>query len=90
MCPPTVAGMATTATAAPGEPSDPAVLVELVRRHTTLTALGDHGTLRGDCPFCSSTMFRVQPTRGAGIYFCLSCGDGGGAETFAAKVSSVS
>ena len=51
MRPLTVQAMVTTAPAAPGpEPPRPGALVELVRRYTTLTELGDHGTLRGDVP----------------------------------------
>ncbi|MGH3677804.1 MAG: CHC2 zinc finger domain-containing protein [Mycobacterium sp.] len=40
--------------------------------------------MRGVCPFCGSTAFRVRP--GHGTFHCFGCGDGGDGRMFATKI----
>lgn len=74
--------MLPTGTAA-AEPPDPSLIVRVVGQHTTLRSMGAD-QLRGDCPFCGSTAFRVRPTRG--MFYCFGCGSGGDAHMFTAQV----
>jgi hypothetical protein len=48
-----------------------------------LLAMSDHD-LRGRCPFCGSTAFRVRP--GFGTFHCFGCGEDGDAPAFTAKI----
>lgn len=74
--------MLRTDTAA-AEPPDPSLIVRVVGRHTTLRAMsGDQ--LRGDCPFCGSTAFRVGPRQG--VFYCYGCGSGGDAHMFTSQI----
>lgn len=74
--------MAHTALSIP-EPPGPDGIVELVGRYTALRCSGD-GQLRGTCPFCGSTAFRVRP--GHGTFHCFRCGHGGDVRAFSAKI----
>ena len=48
-----------------------------------LHPLSDHD-LRGACPFCESTAFRVRPA--FGTFHCFGCGEGGDAWSFTTKI----
>lgn len=74
--------MARTGVAAAEQPG-PDGIAELVGRHTTLRP-GGAGELRGACPFCGSTAFRVRP--GHETFHCFGCGEGGDARMFTAKI----
>lgn len=76
--------MTSTAVSAP-EPEPPGTsrIADLVAQYTPLSPLGEQ-QLCGDCPFCRSTAFRVRPRHNT--FHCFSCGTGGDARTFAAKI----
>lgn len=74
--------MTTIAVSTP-EPAGDGGIAQLIGQYTVLNPLSE-GQLRGDCPFCRSRMFRVRP--GHGTFHCFSCGVGGDARMFAAKV----
>ncbi|WP_369809082.1 CHC2 zinc finger domain-containing protein [Nocardia sp. NRRL S-836] len=58
-------------------------MADVVAPYTTLTPLGEQ-QLRGDCPFCQSTMLRVRPAHGA--FHCFGCGARDDARMFVAKI----
>ncbi|WP_103349906.1 CHC2 zinc finger domain-containing protein [Amycolatopsis sp. CA-128772] len=76
--------MDVTAVSAP-EPEPPGTgrIADLVAAYTPLSPLGKQ-QLRGNCPFCRSPMFRVRPRHNT--FHCFSCGAGGDARMFAAKI----
>ncbi|OKI35297.1 hypothetical protein A6A25_24470 [Saccharothrix sp. CB00851] len=65
------------------DPPDPRDIVAAVSPYAELSVL-DVGVLRGTCPFCGSTAFRVRP--GHGTFCCYGCGEGGDARAFRAAV----
>jgi DNA primase len=74
----------TASTTLRAQQPDPDNIVDLVGRHVRLRPLSDHD-LRGRCPFCGSTAFRVRPV--FGTFHCFGCGEGGDARTFTAKIN---
>ncbi|NKQ59380.1 hypothetical protein HFP15_41765 [Amycolatopsis sp. K13G38] len=76
--------MTTTAVSAP-EPGPPDAdgIAELVGQYVQLSPLGEQ-QLRGDCPFCRSTAFRIRPRHNT--FHCYGCGIGGDARMFATKI----
>lgn len=64
-----------------GQEPDRWDILQLVSRHTVLRP---HGVdqLRGSCPFCGSSAFRVRPEHGT--FHCFGCGD---AADFAVKIT---
>jgi DNA primase len=71
------------ASTADAEPPDPNLIVSVVGQYTTLRSMGGNH-LRGLCPFCGSTTFRVHPRRGT--FYCFSCGAGGDTHMFASQI----
>ncbi|MCI2422700.1 CHC2 zinc finger domain-containing protein [Saccharopolyspora sp. K220] len=67
---------------AAGQQPDPDDIVEAVSQHVVLRQHGA-GQLRGACPFCGSSMFRVRPSHGT--FHCFGCGEGGDAAAFTAR-----
>lgn len=74
--------MLRTGTAA-AESREPSLIVRVVSQHTTLRVM-DGDRLRGDCPFCGSTAFRVRPRQG--MFYCFGCGSGGDAHMFISQI----
>jgi DNA primase len=58
-------------------------IYQLVSGHTVLHPHG-FDQLRGSCPFCRSSGFRVRPQHGT--FHCFGCGEGGDAVAFTAKI----
>jgi DNA primase len=71
-------------TALGAQQPDPDNIVDLVGRYVLLRPLSDHD-LRGRCPFCGSSAFRVRPA--FGTFHCFGCGEGGDASSFTAKIA---
>lgn len=70
-------------TSATAEPPEPSLIVRVVGQHTKLRSVGGD-RLRGVCPFCGSTAFRVRPRQGT--FYCFGCGAGGDAHMFASQI----
>ncbi|MCE7001651.1 CHC2 zinc finger domain-containing protein [Kibdelosporangium philippinense] len=62
---------------------DPDTITNVISRHTALRPLSGHD-LRGVCPFCGSTAFRVRPA--FDTFYCFGCGEGGDIRAFIAKI----
>ncbi|MBN6040077.1 CHC2 zinc finger domain-containing protein [Amycolatopsis sp. 195334CR] len=73
-------------TIAAGQQPDPQDIRQVVGRHVLLR---QHGVdqLRGSCPFCGSSAFRVRPPHGT--FHCFGCGEGGDGATFTARIGRV-